>query len=220
MATRKTGRPAGRPVDPDKAAAIIEAGWKLFLERGVEGVSVEAIAARARVSKVTFYRHFPDKISLFEAGVLHETEQIEAFQQVGGNESGSDLGSILRQFGLGLMGFLVSDPAVDFYNSLAGELRRHEELARRFYNVGPGRTRANLAAILEQAGQRGELDIEDPLEAAEHLFGLWQGFSNLQLSLGVETKEIRRTLETRVDRGLSVFLRAYASNLTISTEID
>ena len=210
MVTPKTGRPVGRPVDPEKAVAIVEAGWAMFLERGVEGVSVEAIAARAGVSKVTFYKHFADKIALFEAGVLRETERIEAAQRANGSTEDIGLRETLRGFGLGLMTFLVSDPAIDFYNALSGELRRHETLARRFYSVGPGRTRDRLAAILAAASDRGELAIDDPFEAAEHLFGLWQGFSNLQLSLGVESKRIRRTLRRRVDRALDVFMRAYA----------
>ena len=210
MVTPKTGRPIGRPADPDKAVAILDASWALFLERGVEGVSVEAIAARAGVSKVTFYKHFPDKIALFEAGVLRETERIEAMQRVDHPSGKLDLRQTLRGFGLGLMTFLVSDPAIDFYNALSGELRRHEALAQRFYNVGPGRTRSHLAAILAAASESGELVIEDPFEASEHLFGLWQGFSNLQLSLGVETAIIRAMLERRVDSALDVFFKAYA----------
>ena len=212
MVTRKTGRPVGRPADPEKAAAIVDAGWTMFLERGVEGVSVEAIAARAGVSKVTFYKHFADKIALFEAGVLRETERIEAAQRADQAAAAPDLRTTLRGFGMGLMTFLVSDPAIDFYNALSGELRRHEALAQRFYNVGPGRTRAHLASILGAAAERGELAIDDPFQAAEHLFGLWQGFSNLQLSLGVESAEIRRTLDRRIDSALDVFLKAYGVN--------
>ena len=108
------------------------------------------------------------------------------------------------------MTFLVTDPAVDFYNALSGELNRHEALAQRFYSVGPGRTRRNLASILAAANGSVELVVDDPFDAAEHLFGLWQGFSNLQLSLGVETAIIRATLERRIDGALDVFFKAYA----------
>jgi hypothetical protein len=51
-------------------------------------------------------------------------------------------------------------------------------LARRFYDLGPGKTRANLAALLSTAAQNGELEIRDAEEAAEHLVDLWQGISN------------------------------------------
>lgn len=212
MATRKTGRPVGRPADPRKQESIVEAGWTMFLEKGVEAVSLEAIAEKAGVSKATLYKHFSDKPALFEAGVLREMERIEAAQKLERGEPvpTGDLASSLREFGLGIMGFLFSGPAVAFYQALAGELSRHPDLARRFYAMGPGRTRANLTHLLAAAAERGDVAIDDPAEAAEHLFGLWQGFSNFQLSLGVEGKKIHRELPARVDRAVAVFMRAYA----------
>ena len=171
---------------------------------------MEAVAERAGVSKATLYKLFPDKAALFEAGVAREMAMIEAAQKLSGDQpSDSDLIATLRTFGIGIMSFLVSDHAVDFYNALSGELRRHENLAQSFYAMGPGRTRSILAAILAGAAARGELKIDDPLQAAEHLFGLWQGFSNFQLSLGVESEVIRSTIKARVDRGIAVFMKAY-----------
>ena len=211
MATRTTGRPVGRPIDPQKQAAILEAGWAMFLERGVEAVSLEAVAAKAGVSKATLYKHFPDKPALFEAGVLLEMERIEAAQSLRRGSAATDLASVLHEFGMGIMGFIFSDPAVSFYNALAGELSRNPDLASRFYAIGPGRTRANLTSILAAANERGEVAIDDPAEAAEHLFGLWQGFSNFQLSLGVEVKRIRKELPKRVDRAIAVFFQAYGT---------
>jgi TetR/AcrR family transcriptional regulator, mexJK operon transcriptional repressor len=208
MTTPKTGRPVGRPPNPDKIEHIVATAWQLFLAQGIEGVSLELVALRSAVSKATLYKHFPNKEALFAAGIEREMKQVEAEQTVL-SENTFDLEQTLRQFGLGIMGFIVSDPAVDFYNTLASELRRHKALATRFYAVGPGRTRKNLAAILNLAATRRELRITDSLEAADHLFGLWQGFSNFQLSLDVESREVRSTVTKRVDRGISVFLKAY-----------
>ncbi|MBV9077626.1 MAG: TetR/AcrR family transcriptional regulator [Methylobacteriaceae bacterium] len=209
MATPRTGRPAGRPTDVQKRDAIVHAAWTLFLERGVEATPIDAVAQAAGVSKPTLYKHFPDKLALFEAGMRREVERIEAAQAAPDLEG--DLRAVLRRFGAGLMAFLFSDPAIDFYAKLAGDVRRHERLARIFYDHGPGRTRASLAAILAAARDRGELVIDDAEEAAEHLFGLWQGFSNLQLSLGLEAKRIRDTVDRRVEAGLDAFLRAYGA---------
>ena len=210
MVTQKTGRAIGRPKDPQKRSAILNAGWTLFLKHGVEGASLESVAAKAGVSKATLYKYFPDKPSLFEAGVIREMELIENAQRQAGIPENTELADTLKQFGIGIMMFICSDPAVDFYNALSGELRRHEGLARRFYSMGPGRTRANLASILAGASKKGQLQIDDAEEAAEHLFGLWQGFSNFQLSLGVESKKLRKSIPERVDRAVTVFLRAYA----------
>lgn len=203
-------RAVGRPADPGLATRLLDTGWQMFLARGVDAVSVEAVAAHAGVSKATFYKHFPHKQALFEAAVLREMKRIEAAQRPR-DESGStqSLELQLRQFGVGLMEFLVSAPAVDFYKALAGELSRHKALARSFYNLGPGRTLSNLATLMGDAVRRGELVASDPKLAAEHLMGLWQGLSNFQLSLGIDQRRIRSSIPARVDAGLRVFMAAY-----------
>ena len=202
-----TARGPGRPMDRAKGDAILHAGWTLFLERGVGAVSIEAIAARAGVSKMTVYKHFTDKHALFEAAVLREMRRIEAAQIAGLSAGGTtDLEGTLRAFGLGIMSFLATGPAIDFYNVLAGELRRHPALARIFYDAGPRRTIDNLAAILASADR---LTLDDPRQAAEALFGLWQGASNFQLSLGVDIEEGKAAVARRVEDGIALFMRAY-----------
>ena len=203
-------RAVGRPADPGLATRLLDTGWQMFLARGVDAVSVEAVAAHAGVSKATFYKHFPHKQALFEAAVLREMERIEAAQRPK-DESGltQNLEVQLRQFGVGLVEFLVSAPAVDFYKALAGELSRHKALARSFYNLGPGRTLSNLATLIGDAVSRGELVASHPMLAAEHLIGLWQGLSNFQLSLGIDQRRIRSSIPARVDAGLRVFMAAY-----------
>ncbi|MDJ0788469.1 MAG: TetR/AcrR family transcriptional regulator [Myxococcota bacterium] len=50
-----------------KRTAIVEAASELFAERGVDRVSMAAIANAAGVSTATVYRHFEDKEDLFGA---------------------------------------------------------------------------------------------------------------------------------------------------------
>src|SRR3954468_8306139 len=50
---------------------IIEAAVALHLERGPAQTSINAIAERADVNRVTVYRHFPDTRSLLEACSAH-----------------------------------------------------------------------------------------------------------------------------------------------------
>ena len=202
-------RPAGRPRDLAKAEAVLDAAWALFLERGVEAVPIETIAAEAGVSKGTLYAAYADKGALFEAAVLREMERIEAAQGVG-TPTEAPLGDTLRAFGIGIMSFLASEPAIGFYNALSAELRRHPDLSRAFWELGPGRTRRNLSRILAAAAARGEIAIGEPDHAADMLFGMWQGFTNLQLALAIGPDEARASIADRVDRGLAAFLKAFA----------
>lgn len=63
-----------------KRAAIIEAAIGEFLENGFQGSSMDAISARAEVSKRTVYNHFAGKEALFQAIVL-QLFQLSAEQQ-------------------------------------------------------------------------------------------------------------------------------------------
>src|SRR5690606_4073523 len=65
----------GRPKDPAKRQAILEAAKALFLRRGYDGSSMDAIAAEAGVSKLTVYSHFTDKETLFSAAVKAKCEE-------------------------------------------------------------------------------------------------------------------------------------------------
>jgi len=207
---RLAPRRAGRPRDPEKGVAILDAGWTLFLAQGVEATPIEAIAAQAGVSKVTLYTYFPDKTALFRAAVEREMARIEAAQAAAGaGQPDAPIADRLTGFGTGLMQFLSSKPAIDFYSAVAGELRRHPDLARAFYDLGPGRTKANLAGLIRDAVGRHELRACDPDYAAEALFGLWQGFSNFQFSLDIDVEAIRRDLPRRVKAGVATFLKAY-----------
>ena len=200
-------RTPGRPRDGNKRQAIIDAGWALFLEHGVGSAQIEAIAAKAGVSKVTLYSHFPGKPALFEAAIRQRMDHLESLQVPQMSEA--SLESTLEQFGSGLLHFLASAEAIDFYAVLSGELRRHPALAQLFYANGPGKTHANLTAIISDATGRHELAVPDPRLAAEELIGLWQGLSNYQLPLGIDTGALIADIPARVRRGIVVFLKAY-----------
>jgi TetR/AcrR family transcriptional repressor of mexJK operon len=190
---------------------VLDAAWALFLKRGVAAVPIEAIAAAAHVSKGTLYACYPDKTALFEAAVRREMERIEAAQGVTrGAPADTPLHETLQAFGMGIMSFLASEPAVGFYNALSAELRLYPNLAKAFWDLGPGQTRANLAAILGAAAKRGEITIDDPFESAEGLFGMWQGFSNLQLALALLPSDRDAWISGRVARGIDLFMRAHA----------
>jgi TetR/AcrR family transcriptional repressor of mexJK operon len=207
-ATTPAKRSPGRPPDLEKAERVLDAGWDLFLSHGFESVSIEAIAAAAGVSKVTVYKHYPDKTALFEATVLRATLGIEASQNL--TEATGTLRERLERFGIGLMRFLGTRPAIAFHSFLAGEMRRHPALARRFYALGPGRTIANLAEIIAAAKARGELAVDDPHLAAEMLVGAWQGLTNYRLALDIDDGDYEATLMRRVRTGVDQFLKAYA----------
>jgi TetR/AcrR family transcriptional regulator, mexJK operon transcriptional repressor len=200
-------RPVGRPRDQEKRAALLDAAWQLFLSEGVQAVPLDRIARQAGVSRVTLYSHFADKAALFEATVEREMTRLATSQMP--LLPSQSLRNGLIAFGTGLMTFLTSSGPASYYTVLAGELRRHPDLARRFYDHGPAVTMRNLAAILAKASTTGEISLRSPEQAAEQLIGLWQGVTNYQLALGLDLDRLILGIPERVESAVDVFLRAF-----------
>lgn len=62
-------RGRGRPRDPAADAAILRAALELFIDGGVEGTSMQAVAQRAGVGKLTVYRRWSSKEELLAQAI-------------------------------------------------------------------------------------------------------------------------------------------------------
>lgn len=65
-----------RMTHAERHEQLIVVARGLFAERGLEGTSVEEIAAKAQVSKPVVYEHFGGKERLYEAVVDHEVRTL------------------------------------------------------------------------------------------------------------------------------------------------
>ncbi|MEU0564963.1 TetR/AcrR family transcriptional regulator [Nonomuraea sp. NPDC005983] len=61
----------GRPRDPSNDASILDAALDLLIERGAAGTSIEAVARRAGVAKLTVYRRWQSKEDLLMGALEH-----------------------------------------------------------------------------------------------------------------------------------------------------
>lgn len=203
-------RRAGRPRDPAKYAAILEAARHAFFTRGFHAATIEDIAQAAGVSKVTVYSRFGDKETLFEEVIRTESMTMAAVFDTAVSETWT-LEEQLNAYGIGLLDFMFSEDHVAIDRVLMNEIAQVPDLARRFYEAGPGVCFGRLAQILAQAAARGEVEIDDPMMAAEDLCGLWKGFSDLGLRLGLETLPSADDIRARVERATRLFLKMVGS---------
>ncbi|MEV0054530.1 TetR/AcrR family transcriptional regulator [Saccharopolyspora shandongensis] len=66
----------GRPRNPAADEAILQAALDLFIEGGVEGTSIEQIAKRAGVGKLTVYRRWDSKEAVIAAAIESARDEI------------------------------------------------------------------------------------------------------------------------------------------------
>ncbi len=70
----------GKTKSPDKRKNILESAIRIFSEKGFDGASMDKIAEEAKVSKITIYKHFQNKETLFMAMVaeyLNENQNMK-----------------------------------------------------------------------------------------------------------------------------------------------
>jgi TetR/AcrR family transcriptional repressor of mexJK operon len=200
---------AGRPKDATKRAAILAAAESLFRSQPYETVTMEAVAARAGVSKMTLYSHFADKETIFETVVRAISDEMTSAVS-GPDQAAAPLRDRLNSIGIAFLTVVLDASVRMIRHTLAASLHTDQALARRFYDAGPGRARQALSAIIEAAAARGELTTDSPEWAADDLISLWEGGLPGQLAFGLIEQTTADEIVRRARRGTETFLRAYA----------
>ena len=206
---------AQRPVNgrsAQKRRAILDASREVFLNNGYLSASMDQVAALADVSKVTVYKHFSDKPSLFIAAVTDAIEEAEATSRSLVDHLGQsvDLEADLRTFARRHIMVVTQPHLIRMRRMIIAEATRFPELANTWHQAGPARAHAKLAAQIEQLTGRGLLQAADPLLAAQHLNYLILSVPvNEAMFTGRDQPYNRRQLRRYADEAIRVFMAGY-----------
>ncbi len=199
----------GRPKDPEKRAAILEAAMLLFPTRGFDGVSMDAIAQAAGVSKLTVYSHFEDKEALFSAAVTECCEQLlphRAFKL----EPGLPVADALEVIALGFLDLVLDERAVTLHRVMVAQAGQNPRLTEIFFGAGPRHTLLEMETFLTAADESGALHVSDPARAAEHFFCLLKGLRHMRILVGLSPLPGPDERRSHARDVIELFLRAYA----------
>lgn len=72
----RAGRQPRTRSGPRAEEAILDAAYELLLEQGLEATTVEAIAAKAGVSKVTVYKWWPNRAAVIMSAFLRKSANV------------------------------------------------------------------------------------------------------------------------------------------------
>lgn len=196
-----------------KRAAILAAARELFVREGVERTSMDAVAARAGVSKRTVYDYYGDKRRLL-LGVIEDAGESllaslrQAIDEHLSDEADirdtSDLERALTDFAVqvGVSMLASSDYAATFKliaenGALLPELENHP------LDDAPEEA---VAERLAHFAARGLLDADDARLATDHFNALTTLLANNHYPARSDPERVRRIM---VD-GVHAFMRAYA----------
>ena len=194
-----------RPASQRKIADILAAARAEFFANGFSATSIEAVAARAGVSKVTVYSWFKNKENLFGEVVKAECAQMRKNFVVEHLED-TKLRDILISAALGMLDFLLRDEMVRFERVLAAEVNRDPKIGEYFLDNGPRVLLCDLTNLLHVAMKRGEMQSEDATASAEMFAGLVMGRMDLFLRYGQKITMGDEEKRKRVHRAVDAWL--------------
>ena len=189
-------------VDESKTEAILDAASALFSEQG-GGVSMEAIAKRAGVSRQTLYNRFPSKAEIGRALAARRSDAISAPLR-----SGGDPETVLTAMASALLEKICNTDGRGSMRGVALLSPDAPDLAAAIYDAGPAEGLRRLSAWLAEQDRAGRLAVPDPDAAAEMFAGMVLGHGHLRGVLGLPHPPFDRL--ARAAETARRFLRAFA----------
>lgn len=192
-ATPKRGT-GGRPTREEAArreARIVAIATQLFIERGFDGTSIDAVAEAAGVSKPTLYSRYQDKRALFEAVLeerirswlapLSQAAEVQALEA-----EPKDAETVLHDLSRVLLTRSLDPGAAALTRCIAAQALQFPDLAKLAYEEGWLRGVRTVAHLLEVLAAQGQVAVDDTEIAADLFLNLVLGRSSKQALYGIE----------------------------------
>lgn len=201
------GRPGG-----SSGAELLAIARQVFLTSGYDAATMDAVAARARISKQTLYRQHPSKQALYVAVVREWVDRGHDAMRPHTRllAEAEDVGAGLLRLAQVLHAGVLSAPVLQMRNLIAAEAERFPEVAADYVTRSWDRNQALLADALEQLATRGLLQLGPADVAAEQFTWLVLAAPLNRLTLQAGTAHVTAgELEVTAAEAVSTFLSRY-----------
>jgi TetR/AcrR family transcriptional regulator, mexJK operon transcriptional repressor len=182
---------------------LIEIAASMFMERGFEGTSVDAVAEAAGIGKATLYARSKDKGELFAAVLQRKIDRWLAMNETGEQATGR-IEDVLLARARRTVAAALTPEAVAINRIVMAEAVRFPGLAKLVHEQGWQRSNAAVAAVLDQFAKNGQIAVEDTNVAADLFLSLVIGRQTRLAMLGIETDPDQ--IDQRVKAAVKLFL--------------
>jgi TetR/AcrR family transcriptional repressor of mexJK operon len=182
---QRTGRRGGggRPTREEaeaRDARLLDVATSLFLERGFDGTSIDAVAEAAGVSKPTVYARYRDKRDLFAAVLRGRIRKwlapVSAAAEAQATEtSPKSIKTTLHELSRHMVAYTLAPEAGALQRILSAQAIQFPELAKLANEEGWLRAVRGVSSILRQSAARGQIKVDDPELAADMFLNLVLG---------------------------------------------
>ena len=198
----------GRPKDAVKCEDIIRAASGCFFKDGYELTSMDAVARKADVSKITIYSHFANKEELFKA-VIQERCDKRAMPESFMALQSKSIGFALTQIATSMMELFYSPETIRMQRLMQAEATRHPKVVQIFYEAGPKRVREAFGVLLKTWNDEGRLTTPDIPRATDQFFSLLKGERLSKTLFHMMPQPEPAEVKKHVDATVAFYLTAY-----------
>jgi TetR/AcrR family transcriptional repressor of mexJK operon len=182
-ALERTIRRGGRPTREEAEARdvrLLDVATSLFMERGFDGTSIDAVAEAAGVSKPTVYARYRDKRDLFAAVLRGRIRRwlapVSAAAEAQATEtSPKNIQTTLHELSRHMVAYTLAPEAGAVQRILSAQAVQFPELAKLANEECWLRAVRGVSSILRQSAVRGHIKVDDPERAADMFLNLVLG---------------------------------------------
>ena len=166
MAVLMSEKKSVSPARAEFAASVIKAAWRLFVENGYIGTSMDEVAAAVGVSKPTVYEAYKNKQALFEAMIEEITHDFDPSATQAIADYQGPMVDLFRGIPNAAKVFVRRQRRTDLIRLLISEGPRMPFLVTTYRKALWERELGAWATLLSRAMDRGEFRRMDPMVAA------------------------------------------------------
>ncbi len=200
------GRPT-RVAAAQRDERLLKVAAMMFMERGFDATSMDAVAETAGVGKATLYTRYRDKEALFADVFLQQINRVLAPFDLATLQTSSveDIEETLYRVGCQLLARSLAPEVVSINRILISQALRFPELARLAHQEGWSRSLEMVGRILSGFAAGGVIRIADPELAADMFLCLVVGRTTRTATFNLPLPD-KTALEQRVRFAVKVFL--------------
>ena len=212
MTNKNSQTRRGRPANEALGQTIVAAASELFVELGFQATTLDKVAQRAKISKLSIYRHFENKEALFDAAIAAGCHQLFAPQTLLEGVDGSVEDQLMAVGSLLLRTLLRSDVR-SIEAMVTADKTNQKSLSKLHYEAGPAHVIAEIAALLRQLHAKSVLNVPDPLQSARLFAALFKGCDLLLIARFDEARANDDShIESYCRSAVGMFLAAHGGN--------
>jgi len=201
----------GRPANEALGQRIVDAAYELFVDLGFHATTLDKVAQRAKVSKLSIYRHFENKEALFSAAIAARCHQFVPQALFEGAEGSAE--DRLMSVGSSLLRTLLSPDVRSVEAMIMADKTNQKSLSKVHYEAGPARVIAQIEALLRQLHAQAVLNVPDPVRSARLFAALFKGSDLLIIARFNEARaEDDNEIESYCRSAVAMFIAAHGGD--------